>query len=211
MINGQGPSALAPVLGPIDEPREQRSSRIELDRWAATLAASLAQQLPPPKPLGPPPDTTAAWRPSVGALTPGSEATLDGARHALDRTGMNAVGAAEAADHPERVHFSTHVAELGEITVMVDRSAGGVRVIIGVDDAQAATLIDPERLRLQGALLAAGVGVDSIRIVQRDGRGTQLASTKANVSRDQSQVSDNLTADDERRKRSRSRKVNLVG
>jgi hypothetical protein len=210
-MNGQGTTALSPVLGSLEEPRNERSSRIELDRWAATLAASLSQQLPPPKPLGPGPDTTASWRQSVGALTAGSEATLDGARRALDQSGVNGLGESEAAAHPERVHFSTHVAELGEITVMVDRSAGGVRVIIGVDDARAATLIDPERLRLQGALLAAGVGVDSIRVVQRDGRGTQIASPKGNVSRDESHVPDNLSADDERRKRSRSRKVNLVG
>jgi len=208
-MNGQGPSALSPVLGAIEEPRPGRASRMELDRWAATLAASLAQQLPPPKALEP--DTTASWRQSVGALTAGSEATLDGARRALEQSGVNGLGDAEAAAHPERVHFSTTVDELGEITVMVDRSAGGVRVIIGVDDARAATLIDPERLRLQGALLAAGVGVDSIRVVQRDGRGTQIAHHKGNVSRDESQVSDNLSADDERRKRSRSRKVNLVG
>ncbi len=208
-MNTEGPSAVTPVLASFEEPRQNRASRIELDRWAATLAASLAQQLPPPRPIEP--ETTASWRRSVGALTSGSEATLDGARRALEQSGVNGVADAEAAAHPERVHFSTQVAGLGEITVMVDRSAGGVRVIIGVDDANAATLIDPERLRLQGALLAAGVGVESIRVVQRDGRGTQIASGKANVSRDQSQVSDNLSADDERRKRSRSRKVNLVG
>lgn len=208
-MNGQGPLALSPVLTAVEEARNDRASRVELDRWAATLAASLTQQLPPPKQLAPEP--TANWRQSVGALTAGSEATLDGARRALEQSGVNRAGSAEAAAHPERVHLSTNVAELGEITVMVDRSAGGVRVIIGVEDARAATLIDPERLRLQGALLAAGVGVDSIKVVQRDGRGTQLASTKAEVSREPSQVSDNLSADDERRKRSRSRKVNLVG
>jgi len=208
-MNGQGPLALSPVLAALEEPRNDRASRVELERSAPTLSASLAQELPPPKQLAP--DTTANCRRGVGALTAGSEATLDGARRALEQSGVNGVGGAKEAAHPERVHFSTNVAELGEITVMVDRSAGGVRVIIGVEDARAATLIDPERLRLQGALLAAGVGVDSIRVVQRDGRGTQLASTKADVSRDPSQVSDNLSADDERRKRSRSRKVNLVG
>lgn len=208
-MNTEGSSALTPVLASFEEQRPDRASRLELDRWAATLAASLAQQLPPPRPIQP--ETTASWRQSVGALTSGSEATLDGARRALEQSGVNGVAEAESAAHPERVHFSTQVAGLGEITVMVDRSAGGVRVIIGVDDANAATQIDPERLRLQGALLAAGVGVESIRVVQRDGRGTQIASGKPNVSRDQSQVSDNLSADDERRKRSRSRKVNLVG
>jgi hypothetical protein len=180
----------------------------ELDKWAATLASTLAQQLPPPPALGPP-GTTEAWRQSVGALTPGSDATLSGRNAAQARAATGALDGADGAPNAERVHLSTHLADLGEVSVMVDRSAAGVRVVIGVEDAKAATLIDPERLRLQGALLAAGVGVDSIRVVQLERRGTLLASSKTSVSRTLNHPDSH--DDQARDKRARGRKVNFVG
>jgi hypothetical protein len=207
-VTTTGSSALAGIVGPINEPKTQRVPQSELDKWAATLASTLAQQLPPPPALGAP-NPTEPWRQSVGALTPGSSETLTGQNAAHTQAATGSASSADGAPNPERVHLSTHVPDLGEVSVMVDRSAAGVRVVIGVEDAQAATLIDPERLRLQGALVAAGVGVDSIRIVQLDRRGTLLASSKGNVSRTPDHHSD--SQDQERSKRSRGRKLNFVG
>ena len=77
-MSNHGPSTLGGVIAVVpveDELRPERTPQSQLDAWAATLASTLAQQMPPPRAI-PPPPTTEAWRPSVGALTPGSEATL---------------------------------------------------------------------------------------------------------------------------------------
>lgn len=207
-MSTQGTPGLGGVAPAAEESRPTRTPQGQLDVWAATLASTLAQQMPPPRPLALPTAATEPWRPTVGALTPGSDPTLSGSPAGAYPTGA---GGADGTPNAERVHLSTHVAELGEISVMVDRSEAGVRVVIGVEDARAATLIDPERVRLQGALAAAGVGVDSIRVVQLDRRGTLLASSKASVSRTPHQHSDHVVDDIDAKKRPRGRKVNLVG
>jgi hypothetical protein len=202
-------SSLGGIPSVADESRAERAPRAELDSWAATLAATLAQKLPPPvvQPLNP--DTTGSWRQSVGALTPGSEATPGGQKAAQAQAAAGTASGTGETTNEARVHLSTHIADLGEIAVVVDRSARGVTVTIGVEDARAAMLIDPERVRLQGALVAAGVGVDSIKVIQLDRRGTLLASPKNTVPR-ALQGSDSLP-DGERNKRSRGRKVDIVG
>lgn len=199
--------SLDATFGPIEEPRAKRVPQTELDRWASTLASTLAQQLPPPPLLLGAEGTPEAWRPSVGALTPGSNSTSSSQNAAQAPSVIGAGVGDDGTPNIERLHLSTHVPDLGEVSVMVDRSAAGVRVVIGVADAQAATLIDPERLRLQGALMAAGVGVDSIRVVQLDRRGTLLALSKPSVSRTPNHHQD----DQERDKRARGRKLNFVG
>jgi hypothetical protein len=204
-----GASSLGGVVPVVEESRAERASRAELDAWAAALATTLAQKLPPPPPPTLNLDTTDTWRHSVGALTQGSDATLGG--HNAAHAGARAQAASGTGEttNDERVHFSTHVADVGEVAIVVDRSARGVLVTIGVEDARAAMLIDPERLRLQGALAAAGVGVDSIRVVQLDRRGTLLASTKNTVPRALPQPES--LPEGERPRRSHGRKVNLVG
>lgn len=204
-----GASTLGGVLTSPEEARVERRPRAELDAWAATLAHTLTQRIPPQPPPGPP-GSTAAWRPSVGALTAGADSTSNAATTPNQHAAPGAGGATQETPNADRLHISTHVADLGEIAVMVDRSHAGVRVVIGVEDARAASMIDPERARLQGALLAAGVGVDSIRVVQLERRGTLLASSKASVSRTPNQRPE-LVDQDDPKKRSRGRKVNLVG
>jgi hypothetical protein len=212
-MTSQGPSSLGGVIAVIagdDEPRPPRTPQSQLDAWAATLASTLAQQMPPPRAI-PPPATTEAWRPSVGALTPGSEATLGGSNPTPTGAAPGSADDSEQTPSTERVHLSTQIADLGEVNLVVDRTNGGVRVLIGVEDARAAMLIDPERLRLQGALLAAGVGVESIRVVQVDRRGTLLASARGSVSRTPQHPADPRVDDIASKKRSRGHKVNLVG
>jgi len=208
-MTAPGASSLGGLIPVIEEPRPERTPQSELDAWAATLASTLSQQMPPPRALAPPPPAE-PWRATVGALTPGSDATPGGPDAARAQSAHAAAGGTEETNH-ERVHLSTHVAELGEINVVVDRSQAGIRVVIGVEDAHAATLMDPERLRLQGALVAAGVGVDSIRVVQLDRRGTLLASSKGSVTRTSQHQTDAANGDSDPKKRSRGRKVNLVG
>ena len=213
-MSNPGPSSLGGVPAVIageDEPRPPRTPQSQLDAWAATLASTLAQQMPPPRAIPPPATTTEAWRPSVGALTPGSEATLGGSNPAPARAAPGSAADSEQTPSTERVHLSTQIADLGEVNLVVDRTNGGVRVLIGVEDARAAMLIDPERLRLQGALLAAGVGVESIRVVQVDRRGTLLASTRGSVSRTPQHPTEPRVDDVDSKKRSRGHKVNLVG
>jgi hypothetical protein len=196
---------------PLPEPaRLERGQRPELDAWAATLASTLSQQLPPPPVVNLPTETTAAWRPNVGALTPQSGTTLSGAPQTPAGAATAALGGGDGTPNDERVHLSTHIPDLGQIAVVVDRSAAGVRVVIGVEDAHAALLMDPERARLQGALVAAGVGVDTIRVVQLDRRGTLLAS-KQNVSRTPQHRSESVVGDNDRKNQARGRKVNIVG
>jgi hypothetical protein len=153
-----GPGLELPAQKP--EPLEHGGEEAA-EKWAGLLAASVMAQLPPPSPprgLSQEAPTADTWRSGDGSLTP--------ARAAAPEAGSDLSG---------RIALSVDGADLGELSVLVDRTNQGVRVLIGVQGEHAAAAIDPQTAALVRALTAVGVTVSSVTVVRREPLGTDLA------------------------------------
>jgi hypothetical protein len=74
--------------------------------------------------------------------------------------------------------LSVDAGELGELSLVVDRTKAGIRVTIGVSDASALQAVGPERAALERALSATGLSIDSVRVVAQNAGGTVLAPSQ---------------------------------
>lgn len=185
------------LLGPAsDERGAERRRRQEVEKWAHALATSVASALPAAAEGETQVGTPAHWRPSDGELTPGA-GTVAGA----------AAAPSEDADPQSPVRLSVNAGDLGEVDIVVDRSAQGVRVIIGLADPNADTALIPELSALQRALEASGIRVASVRTVAQSRVGTVLAQSKFRVAKGDPPVEDEKH---ESRRRS-SKRLNLIG
>jgi hypothetical protein len=138
--------------------------RNQSDEWARQLAAMLNGAEMPTPPL-PPQHDTSANAPAQRALTPPqfvTQPTLVGAQNS-DATGDN------------RLTLNVCTPELGDVAIIIDRTEGGVRVVLGVGGQQAAAALDPQKLALIQSLKRVGLDVDSVSVVQQSRLGTVLA------------------------------------
>jgi hypothetical protein len=185
------------LLGPAsDERGAERRRRQEVEKWAHALAASVASALPPAAEAGVQTATPVDWRPSDGELTPA-------AGHAAGA----AAAASDDADAQSPVRLSVNAGDLGEVDIVVDRSAQGVRVIIGLADPNADSALIPELSALQRALEASGIRVASVHTVAQSRVGTVLAQSKFRVAKGDQPLEDGKH---ESRRRS-SKRLNLIG
>ncbi|MCC6903432.1 MAG: hypothetical protein IT377_30960 [Polyangiaceae bacterium] len=179
-----------------DELGAERRRRQEAEKWAHTLAASVASAWPDATECPAETGTPVHWRPSDGELTPGAGPLA------------RAAGApSEDANSESPVRVSVNAGDLGEVDIVVDRSAQGVRVIIGLADPNADTAMIPELSALQRALEASGIRVASVRAVAQSRVGTVLAQSKFRVAKGHEPLAD---GEHESRRRS-SKRLNLIG
>ena len=176
---------------------EERKTEEQAARWARALLPHLIPQATPaPTPEG--------WRASDGALT------LAKSGSAGPSAELEASGVAQE-NQQERVIISVKTASHGELSLVLDRSAAGVRVVIGVADPNAVAELASERDALSRQLLGTGLRVESVRVVPQGEVGTVLAPPRmvtrlrASVDRDESQE------EAEKIRRRGSRKLNLIG
>lgn len=170
------------------------------ERFARALLPHVAPQAPP-RASGP----TGGWRGGDGVLTQGRAAQAPHAAHGAQAQD----GTDESA---ERVVVRVQSADLGELSLVLDRSAAGVRVRIGVADARAAELMAPERDALMARLVGNGVRVQSVQIIGQRELGTLLApprtvgSPRAFGSRERVE-----SESDSKTPRRGSRKLDVIG
>ncbi|MFO7180068.1 MAG: flagellar hook-length control protein FliK, partial [Pseudomonadota bacterium] len=182
------------------------SEHTEAEVWAAALSSAIANAALQPLLLPTVDSSPKAWQAGGNELTPKSATTLQ----PVDGVWGVSGSASPPQTTEERVHVTVRLAELGEVGVMVTRAAQGVRIVIGVEDARAIALFDPERARLRGALMSVGVGVDSIEVVHAESRGTFLASNKTvRALRSDSDAEERRQGDP--RRRQQGRRVSFVG
>jgi hypothetical protein len=183
----------------VTEGRElaERKTEEQAARWAQALLPHLGpQSLPLPMPEG--------WRPSDGVLTrPGAEAASGSAGVMGPTPESDASG--------ERVHMSVKTPELGELSVILERSADGVRVVIGVADASKLAQIAGERAALLHQLEQSGVNVQRIDVVSQGEVGTVLAQHKFVGRLRASGVADKASEEEAKQRRRGSRKLNFTG
>lgn len=166
-------------------------------KWASLLAASVFAQLPPaPPPLAAPPEaeTAGGWRSGDGSLT---------------QVRAHAPAATETgSDSANRILLSVDGADLGELSVLVDRTNQGVRVLIGVEGGHAKSAIDPQTAALARALASVGVTVSSVTVVRREALGTDLAQRSQKPA---AQADDSSEKHGAHGAKQRKRRINLIG
>lgn len=190
---------------------DERATPKRLEEWAAALAQSVAAQIQPDwRSLAAPP---AGWRTRDKALTPGAdESTRAGVSGSATPAAAASGDAEQAGDGGQgaRLSLTVDAGDLGELSLVVDRTKTGVRVIIGVADAGAIAAVGPERAALERALSATGLSIDSVKVVAQMSTGTVLAPTpKVRTARNAEQA-DNADEANLNRKRT-PRKLSLIG
>lgn len=181
---------------------EERATEEQAARWAQILTPHVIAQLPP---LAPPSEATpGGWRAGDGVLTP--EASQSATQVSL--TGGDETSEAKPA---ERIVVNVQTSDLGELSLVVERTESGVRVVVGVGDAQTMGQMLPEREALMRQLVGTGLNVASIQIVRQSEVGTVLAPPRLVGRIRASGASAQASKEEEKLRRRGSRKLNLIG
>jgi hypothetical protein len=98
---------------------------------------------------------------------------------------------------------------LGEVSILIDRADGGVRVVLGVAAQAAETALMPEKMALARALTAVGLTVHSVSIVRQTGLGT-VPAQPPNV-KNSSEKSKVALFTETAKARKRSKRIDVVG
>lgn len=205
-MKGELPSAFASAEARLEgraRELEQREIEENAERFAQALLPYFGAHAARPVPAEPP---TGGWRPSASAMT------VPAASSGPSAAAGSAAEGADAAD--QRVVMSVQAGDLGELSLVLDRTATGVRVIIGVADDVAAAAMAPEREALIRQLLHSGLRVESVQIVGQREVGTVLApprtigSPRGPGSRELRERAEERESEARRRG---SRKLNLIG
>jgi hypothetical protein len=202
-MNGQGSGGIglrAEVTTATARAREEDAVEENAERFAQALLPHVAA----PQPISVTALPTGGWRPSAEVLTH-APAEMRGAL----APSMTETDASPSAS--DRVVLSVTSADLGELSLVLDRSPGGVRVLIGVADARSANLMLPEREALLARLVSSGVRVSSVRIVGQKELGTLLAPTRRDESSRTSVTPEPLASEDPRLRRRGSKKLDVIG
>jgi hypothetical protein len=186
------------------ESRARETERERVEENAERFAQVLLPHVGPHRPAGIAP-LPGGWRASDEVLTRKSPEACAAVAPAPTETD----GSAPTAD---RVVLSVNTADLGELSLVLDRTPAGVRVVIGVDDARSAEVMRPEREALLARLANNGVRVTSVQIVGRRELGTVLAQARGNDgSRDATPEETVGSHDPTAFRRRGSRKLDLIG
>lgn len=187
-----------------DQETVERTVQENAERFAQALLPYVVPQ--PPQVIGLP----EGWRGGDGVLTPTSGRQQGSLGSAA--SGGPAATAAQANDQAnDRVLIQVHSPDLGELSVVLDRSSTGVRVMIGVADARTAELMAPEREALLARLVGNGVRVHSLQIVGQGEFGTLLAVPRRMASPRAFDPRSPAESDERTNQRRGSRKLNVIG
>ena len=191
---------------PVPEP--SRHTREEEQLLAAIAAALQAQAATQPNQPALPASGEAAvpaerWRQSGGALT-GPSAHID-ASDAASTSGPGTAGT------ESRLVARVETPGMGSVCVVVDRSASGMRVWLGMDSGAAVDHVSAERGLLVRALEAVGLTVASVSVSRVADGGISFAQVRDAHEAQLFGASDGSeTAEGKPEARSR-RRLNLVG
>jgi hypothetical protein len=159
-------------------------------RWAIALAQAVPGVLS--QRFGIAEESSESWQRGVGRLTPPSAPGPQ---------------ASEAGSAPKGLMIRMDAGDLGELKCWLERGEGGMRVVLGVDGRNALTAASAERGALEAALKAAGLPVQSVKVVPLGEFGTVLA--EGETAADGRQVQRSF---DESRARARTtRRVKWIG
>ncbi len=198
---GLGQGALARAHERADD---EKTTLDQAQRWATLLGAQLSAI----RPLAVDNQPTSAWHSGAGDLTPSVAIRAGDAGAAA----VSACGDGERAEPSEsRLLVRVDAGDLGELSLLVDRKQGAIRVTISAADAAAESALGLERSGLIRALQNQGILVDSVNIVRANEVGTVLAPTRPNATQRAREATEAASDDDEQARRRLARKLNLIG
>lgn len=168
------------------------------DAWSRQLAAMLGNELP-----------------LAGVPVPGTSA----AGVAPEPSASNPQGPAPDADvgaqssdtqSDKRLTLTVTTPDLGQVSIVIDRAEGGLRVVLGVHGGGAEHALEPEKAALMRSLQALGLEIHSVHVVRQTTVGTVLAQAPHG----RSSSRDTPGAPDERGDAARTRRpkrIQLIG
>lgn len=183
---------------------DEKTTLDQAERWATLLGAQLSSIQP--KTLASEP--TSAWHSGAGDMTP-SNATGGVASGATLAASADSAEAGDASEN--RMIVRVDGGDLGEVSLVVDRKEGAIRVTISAADAGAEAALGLERAGLMQALQNRGITVDSVNIVRANNFGTVLAPQRSNAMQRTREATEAESKDDEQARRRLARKLNLIG
>ncbi|HEY3664476.1 MAG TPA: flagellar hook-length control protein FliK [Polyangiaceae bacterium] len=187
-----------------DRADDEKTTQAQAERWATLLGAQLSSLRP--KTLESEP--TSAWHSGAGDMTPSNATATTGSNATVSAAGE----AGEASDPSEnRVIVRVDGGDLGEVSLVVDRKEGAIRVTISAADAGAEAALGLERAGLLQALQDRGITVDSVNVVRASNFGTVLAPPRSNATQRSREATEAESQDDEQARRRLARKLNLIG
>jgi hypothetical protein len=187
-----------------DRADDEKTTQAQAERWATLLGAQLSPLVP--KTLVSEP--TSAWHSGAGDMTPSNATAAAGSGATVNAAGETG----EASDASEnRVIVRVDGGDLGEVSLVVDRKEGAIRVTISAADAGAEAALGLERAGLMQALQDRGITVDSVNVVRANNFGTALAPTRSNATQRSREATEAESKDDEQARRRLARKLNLIG
>lgn len=196
-----------------DESAQSSKRKSDLEKWAALLAAGVAQvgAQSTPAGFGTPPE---AWHGDVEAMTPDSPGDVSPSAGCENQPQTHAVTNGSGDDLAEnQLQVRVQVADVGELALVVERSQDGVKLQISAQDHGILRAMAAEKEALASALAGAGLANASIAFVEMDRVGINLAQQRLNPStqtriRREDKNQESLLQQQPRRK---SRKLNMVG
>jgi hypothetical protein len=178
--------------------------KADVEKWAAMLAAGAAQAQPRLTSLGHAPD---GWRGTVAAMTPASDNGhgADSAAEARGPLAHEAI-ATGAASEDGKLQVRVNIGELGELALVVERLADGVKVQISAQDSHVLEMLSLEQDALAAALSDVGHSVTSLSFVKMDRFGIKLAPIPRRPQRAGKNAEDEPALTNRK-----SRRVNVIG
>ncbi len=189
------------------------TSKLELEKWAALIASTVA-----PMPHVPPivPAIRAmpeAWRTDVEALTPDAGQS-DGTLLARETAELSARAGSTSGDESElnRVQVRLNAGELGELSLVVERSVSGLRIQIGAENGGVLSSLVRNSDAMAQALSNIGQPVTSLTFITMDGVGINLAPSRM-VPGNKARTDETKSSDDPSRAHARrkGRRINVLG
>jgi hypothetical protein len=201
------PSTNASMASCDSASNETKPDSKDLEKWAELLAAYAAQATQSAQPVPLPVVTPEAWRGDVDALTP--EASRSEASQAVQELLGQAVRTGSGPDGENelnRIQVRLNAGDLGELSLVVERSLDGLRVQIGAENNEVLSAIAKQSVAMAQSLASAGQSVTSLSFVSMDGLGINLARAKegsGNRARDEASTNTDDESIDQRRRKSR--------
>ncbi len=197
-----------------EESSSSAQRKADVEKWAALLAAGVTQVQSCNTSGGPflggPPE---AWRGNVESLTPPNEV----ARGTELSTQVQAPGeppqaSTGNASDQNRIQVRVNIGDLGELALVVERSAAGVNIQISAQDSSILEAMAAERETLTTALSSIGHSVTSLAFIAMDRLGTNLAQPRVSSSQ-QTRTQRNAKKGDSQMPQSnrKPRRLNVTG
>ncbi|HXK20807.1 MAG TPA: hypothetical protein VNG33_23510 [Polyangiaceae bacterium] len=199
-MNSGGASA-GGLRGAAQPLEREEPSRERAGEAAAALWVALAEQVTQSAKLALPSESqpTSAWRLSAGDMTPGNAPSAA------------ASGAPVEPKASERMVLRVDGGALGELEVTLDREAGSLRVVIGMENQHLVSSLLPDAQLLTSALESAGVNLQSLNIVPASEVGTVLAQRRLSPSGPKPVADEGAERDPEKAQKRNHKRLTLIG